>query len=535
MPSLLNEFSNLRSDGEEVEYSEETIKEYVRCSKDIIYFAEKYVYITHNDKGLKLVKLVDHQKRLLKAFVETPDGKKHNVVLSARQSYKTTTTFIYVLWYALFNSDKEIAIMANKEKSAKGIIKRIKTAYKKLPKWLQKGITPGGWNQRSISFDNNTTISASTTSPTSARSEAISLLILDEFAFVPSGIADEFMASVYPTIVSGETSKIIILSTVNGQNHFWDIYTKAVRGENNFFACRVYWNEVPGRDEKWKQSIIRDIGILRWMQEFECSPIGSSSTLIDSAVLTKLTSSEPVEVLYDGLMFIYEKLDKNSVYLVAADAGAGIGSDYSVIQVIKIISKESMIEIAVYRNNKISPQDFALVVDKVSKMYNNAYIMAENNGKEGGRLVDNLWNILQCDRLINPDKKDVGVLSTSKSKFNANMNLKNCIEKGHLKVVDRQTIVELTKYIETNAVTHTYACEDDKDHDDCVISLMWSVYFLEILDLIPLTFNQDSTVVNNNIVKYSDKKEDFRGAAMVFSDTVDEEDIYIDDDGTLWQ
>jgi hypothetical protein len=434
--------------------------------------------------------------------------------------------------------------MANKEKSAKGIIKRIKTAYKKLPKWLQKGIVPGGWNTKSVGLDNGSTISASTTSPSSARSESLSLLILDEFGFVPENIASEFMASVYPTIVAGLTTKIIVLSTMNGNNHYSELYAKAVRGENNFYPCRVYWNEVPIdpvtsmtvlRDDKWKEAVIKDIGTMRWLKEFECQIIGSTATLIDSSYLVKLSYIEPIEIRYDGLMMIYEPLDPNAIYLVAADPGEGLGKDFSVVQVIRITSLEDFKQVAIYRDNKVSPHDFAGLIDDISKLYNNAYIMVENNGKSGGKVIECLFEQLNCDRLINPVKKDKGIPSTSKSKFNANINLKNCVEKGWLKITDKQTIFELGRYVEVNQISHAFANESPKDHDDCVTSLMWTVYFLEILEFIPLTFDKVTKTVVVLNAKPQDQTENTQGMTIIFDDSMENSEVFVDEDGTIWQ
>ncbi len=264
--------ANLRRSGEKVDYTQDMINELIRCSQDIIYFAEKYFYIIHPDRGKEKITLYDWQKKVLKAYVENPGGKKHCVVKIARQSGKTTISTIFLLWYALFNKDKTVAIVAHKQDAAIDILKRIKMAIGMLPLWLQQGLTDDGWNKKSVVFENGSRIIASATSAEALTSLMVNLLFLDEFAKVPAHVAEEFITSTYPVISSGKTCKIIMISTPKGLNHFYEFWAKAVRKEksNNFFPIRVGWWEVPGRDDEWKEEMIADIGPIRFAQEFQC-------------------------------------------------------------------------------------------------------------------------------------------------------------------------------------------------------------------------------------------------------------------------
>jgi len=494
--SLPNGVSGLKAAGDKVEYTQEMINEYIRCKTDVIYFAEKYYYIVTLDQGKRLIKLADHQKRLLKGLVEPEDPeRRHACILSARQSYKTTTTNIYLLHYALFNDDKEIAVLANKERTAIKIMKRLKTAYEKLPLFLQQGIVNGGWNKKTIEFENGTTITASATSSSAIRSDSCNLLFMDEFAFVPDNIAGDFMASVYPTIISGQTTKMIIVSTPNGMNHFFDIWTDAVRGRNSFQPMRIHWWEVEGRNEKWKQQVIHDIGLQKWLQEFECKFLGSASTLIDANVLEHIETQDPVDYKWSGAFMIYEPPIQGEEYLIAADTGKGIGKDASVIQVCKVLGMNELVQVAKYWNNRIAPHDFASIVDQVSQYYNMAQILAENNGKEGGVMCHTLWYHLNCDRLVNPNVKDVGILSTVKSKFRANMALKKYMENEWIAICDSRTRTELSKYTEKKP--NVFAADNKEDHDDCVTSLIWLVYFseMEIINCIDIAFDPETKAV----------------------------------------
>lgn len=520
------ESASLRSYGEETEYTPEMILEYKRCRDDIIYFAERYFNIVTLDKGKQIISMWDFQKNLINAMSTNPDGKRHLCVLSSRQSAKTTTSTIFMLHYALFNEDKTVAILANKEKTALSIMKRIRIAYENLPKWLQQGILQGGWNKSTIQFENGSTIAASSTSSSALRGISANVLILDEFAFVPGNMADEFMSSVYPIIVSGTTTKIIILSTPNGMNHFHDIYTDKT---NNFFKFRVSWKDVPGRDDEWKESVIRDIGLTRWLQEFECNFLGSASTLVDGLKLEKIAKKDPIEVREDGSLLIYELPVKGSVYALGVDAGKGIGHDYSVIQVLRIFGLEKVEQVAVYRNNRIDPHNFANVVINVSDTYNKAFILVENNGKEGGMIIESLHWTHHNPALVNVGEDDLGITSNVKTKFTANMNMKRYVENEFVLLHDKQTIHELERYEEVNP--NIFRAKDKKDHDDCVTSLIWGLYFVELVSIMGLTFDQKSKeVINGNFADNSST-----GAFVCVIDDAEFNDgEYVDEEGTVW-
>lgn len=472
---MFNRDPKLRHEGQEIFMDDKLMLEWHRCRKDIIYFAEKYFHIVDPDKGRVKIQLYEYQKRMLKAFVgDDEEKKRHSVCLSSRQIGKTTISTIYMVWYAIFSEDKTVAVLANKEKTAIEIVRRIQLAYGELPLWLQQGIKEK--NKGSMTLENGTRIISGSTASSGIRGETINLLFLDEFAFVPSNVADDFMTSVYPTISKSEKSKIIIVSTPNGLNHFYHIYKDAVNGKNNFKPIKVNWDEVPGRDEEWKEEVIRDIGMIKWNQEFAARFIGSSTTLIDSALLERLGNKacEPESLSMGDYLHIFERPQADAFYILGVDTSKGIGSDYSVVQVLKINDEHDIEHVAKYRNNMVNPYDFAQVVISISDYYNKAYIMAENNDV-GAQLCDYIWWDYENEQLLNCQKDGLGVHSNKKTKLAAHMLMKRYFENGWLTTKDVRTIFELSVYEE---VRPDIFKASGNDHDDCVTSLFWALYFI---------------------------------------------------------
>jgi len=471
---LYNGNPDLRKAGEYIDYTPEMLEEIIKCSVDPIYFAEKYFTIIHPDRGKEVIQLFDYQKKMLKVYVDPPDERTFSIICIARQMGKTTLTTIYLLWYALFNRDKTVCVIANKEATAIEILDRIKLAYKGLPLWMQQGIKEGGWNAKRVELDNGTRIIAASTSADSISGLSVSLLFIDEFAKIPKAVAEDFITSTYPVISAGKKSKIIIVSTPLGKNLFWEFWSKAIKGKNNFYPIKVKWWEHPERDQQWKKKIIADIGKLRFAQEYECKFLGSNNTLIDSDILEKTDFEEPIDFKWTGLLSIYEKPLQNSMYVLGVDTSKGTGRDYSVVQVLKINHDQSLEQVAVYRNNIIRPRDFAQICISISSYYNNAMMMIENNDV-GSIVCEVIWYDYECDRIVNLDPKGLGIRSTKTTKPLANLMLKEYVEEGYLKIVDKSTISELELYEEVSP--DVFAC--DNGNDDCVTSLLWALYFVK--------------------------------------------------------
>lgn len=464
----------LRGAGEKVAMTEREISEYIKCQNDIMYFAENYFYIQTLDDGRKIIKLWDFQKKLLKAFQQPPNGKRHICLLSARQMSKSTTAALYFCWKMLFCKDSTFAILANKEATAQEILSRIQMAYEQFPLWLQKGVTE--WNKKSFTLENNTKLLAGSTSSNSIRGFSIVELFLDECAFIQNNLFESFWNSILPTISSGKNSKIIVVSTANGMNHFYNIYKDAVEGRNDFYPIKITWSSRPDRDETWAEKTKMNMSEKNWRQEFGCVFAGSTNTLIDGDILESIKTKSPIDYKYGTSLTIYEQPREGCQYIIGADPSKGIGSDYSVIQVLRIDNNRSLEQVAIYRNNTIRPEQFAQVVIGVSDFYNKSYIMVENNDI-GYTVCDKIWNDYECERLLNCDPKGLGIRSTRKTKLEANMLLKEYVENKWLVINDYDTLKEFGRYEEVSINVFHAAGQDE--NDDCITSLGWALFYLK--------------------------------------------------------
>jgi hypothetical protein len=472
--------ANLRGEGESYEFTPERLEEYFKCAEDILYFAQKYFYIVDIDEGKHKIKLYEFQKKALKIFgCQQYNGKKNAIVLMPRQMGKTTMSSVFLLHYMLFNKDKTVAIMANKETSAKEVLRRIKGAYEMLPLWMQQGVVT--WNEKSIGLENGMRLIASTTSSDSISGETISLLYLDEFAKVKQHVAEEFITATMPVISSGKTSKVIIVSTPLGMNHFYSYWKGATETEpelqNNFYPIKVHWWDHPDRNDAWKEEVLKTFNndLNRFNQEYGCRFLGSNSTLIDPDILERITLRRAVDIKYNGTFNVYELPVDGQTYVMGVDTGKGTGRDYSVVQVLRIDSEKKLKQVAVYRDNNISPHDFAQVCIGISKYYKDCLMMVENNGI-GEAVCNSIWYEYEYENIANVDAKGLGIRSTTKSKLQANILLKRYIDNGYLELVDDATVAELSRYVEVTP--NVFKAETSSAHDDCVTSLLWALYFI---------------------------------------------------------
>lgn len=462
----------------EMDYTPEMIKEIIRCKDDILYFAKNYIKITTNDRGVVLFDdPYPFQIDLLEKFV----NNRFSINLVARQSGKSTIVGIFAIWFACFHSDKNIGIASNKEQSAKSFLSRIKYMYELLPEWIKPGVIK--WAEKSVEFDNRTKIQVAATSKDSFRGEPMSLLLLDEFAFVePSWKADEFWASNYPTISGSKTSKVIIISTPNGMNNqFYRLFTDAQVGKNSFVWAKYDWTAVPWRDEVWAKEQKDILGEIKWNQEFGIEFLGSSSTVISANCLESLLKKKLPTVTYEmnDKFRIYEKPVNGGKYILGVDVAKGTGSDFSVIQVLKVESIEpiKLKQVAVYECNTIDPYKFASLVNRLCYYYNNGHLMIENNG-EGSVIVNQIWWEFENESLVNTGGKikDLGIRATTKTKPAAVIFMKKLIEGGMLEINDNDTITQLTDFEDLG--NNRFACSNM--HDDLISALYWGCYGLEL-------------------------------------------------------
>ena len=481
---------NLKKANTPIEFSEEHIREFLRCKEDPIYFTRNYIKIVSLDEGLVSFDMYDFQEKLIDRFHKN----RFNICKMPRQTGKSTTCISYLLHYAVFNDNVNIAVLANKASTARDLLGRLQLAYENLPRWMQQGII--SWNKGSLELENGSKISANSTSSSAVRGGSYNVIFLDEFAFIPNHIADDFFASVYPTITSGQSTKVIIVSTPRGMNHFYRMWREAEKGKSEYVPTDVHWSEVPGRDEAWKESTIANTSEQQFKIEFECEFLGSVNTLINPAKLRTMVYEEPIK--RNAGLDIYEKVQKDHNYIVTVDVARGLGNDYSAFVVFDTTEFPYRV-IAKYRNNEIKPMLFPNIIIDVAKNYNNAYILIEVNDI-GDQVASILQYDLEYENLLmasmrgrngqivgqgfSGKKTQLGVRMTSSVKKLGCSNLKTMLEDDKLTLCDYELISELTTFIQKHqSFEAEEGCNDDLAM--CLVIFAWLVaqdYFKEMTD-----------------------------------------------------
>ena len=481
---------NLKRKGTDVEFTQEMVSEFLKCAKDPIYFSEKYIQIVHVDHGLIPIKMYDYQKEICTAITEN----RRVTVNTSRQAGKTTTAVAVILHYVIFNDFKTCALLANKGDAAREILDRIKIAYEALPSWLQQGVIE--WNKGSVEFENGCKIIAGSTSSSAIRGKSISFLYIDETAFVENW--DEFFASVFPTISSGNTTKILFTSTPNGLNHFYKTCVGAQENKNGYIYIEVPWNKVPGRDDAWKKETLAamDFDQQKFSQEFECAFLGSSGTLIEGSKLKNMVDLTPIA--QSQTMKVYEQPEQGHVYCCIVDVSRGKGLDYSAFQIIDVTQMPYK-QVCVYRDNNITPIDYAEIIYRSIERYNEAYTLIEINDI-GEQVSEVLHYEFEVDTLMFTESagragkrlstgfsknSDKGIRTTKNVKSIGCNMLKMLIEQDQLIINDFQTINELSTF---SRKANSYEAESGC-HDDLVMCLVlfgWmtdQAFFKEVTDI----------------------------------------------------
>ena len=480
----------LKKANTQMEFTEEQIIEFVKCKEDPVYFAKKFLKIVSLDHGLVPFSLYDFQEKLIRNFHE----KRFNICKMPRQTGKSTTCVAYLLHYAVFNDNVNIAILANKASTARDLLGRLQLAYENLPNWMQQGII--SWNKGSLELENGSKISANSTSSSAVRGGSYNVIFLDEFAFIPNHIADDFFASVYPTITSGQSTKVIIVSTPRGMNHFYRMWREAEKGKNEYTPTDVHWSEVPGRDAEWKEQTIANTSEQQFKIEFECEFLGSVNTLISASKLKNLVFEDPIRK--NAGLDIYKDPIPEHNYIVTVDVARGLGNDYSAFIVFDTTQFPYEV-VGKYRNNEIKPMLFPNIILDVAKGYNNAYVLVEVND-----IGDQVASILQYDleyenilmasmrgrngqivgQGFSGKKTQLGVRMTSAVKKLGCSNLKTMLEDDKLLTTDYDIISELTTFAQKhNSFEAEEGCNDDLAM--CLVIFAWLVqqeYFKEMSD-----------------------------------------------------
>ena len=486
----------LKRAGVDVQYTQEQLDEYIKCAKDPVYFAAKYIKIVNVDQGLMPFKMWDFQKEMITTYHEN----RFSITKCPRQVGKTTTSVAYLLWVTLFSDDQNIAVLANKGSLARDILAKYQLAYENLPMWLQQGVLT--WNKGNVELENGSKIIAASTSSSAIRGGAFNIVFLDEFAFVPNNIANEFFNSVYPVISSGKTTKIIIVSTPNGMNLFYKLWMDAMNKRNGYKTFEIHWSMVPGRDEKWKEETIKNTSEEQFRQEFECEFLGSTNTLISGSKLAQLVYLDPA--VKHELLDIYEMPVKGDadetklehIYAITVDPSEGNnmdGSSFSVFDISSVPYKQ----VAKYNSSSISPVLFPTVIYNTARLYNNAYVMVEINNTP--QIADTLHQDLEYENLVkietgNKKAQSIGTgfgrgiqlglkMSTQVKRIGCS-NLKTLIENNKLIINDFDTISQLTTFVQQ----HNSFKAEEGANDDLVMTLVmfaWMTtqqYFREIVN-----------------------------------------------------
>ena len=525
---------NLKKANTRTEFSAKQVQEFIKCKKDPIYFAKNYIKIVSLDEGLVHFKMWDFQEELIKNFHEN----RFNICKMPRQTGKSTTCVAYLLHYIVFNDSVNVGILANKAATARELLGRLQTAYENLPKWMQQGIL--SWNKGSMELENGSKILAASTSASAVRGMSFNIIFLDEFAFVPNHIAEAFFSSVYPTITSGKSTKVIMVSTPCGMNHFYRYWHDAQRGKNEYIATEVHWSEVPGRDEAWKEQTIKNTSEQQFKVEFECEFLGSVDTLISVTKLRNLVFEDPIVNNYKG-MLVYEHPIKGNDYIITVDTARGIDHDSSAFIVFDITTYPYK-TVARYKNSEIKPMLFPNIIHDTARAYNEAYVLVEINdiGEQVASIMQydlEYENMLMCAMRgrngqqvgsgFSGSKTQMGVRMTQAVKKLGCSNLKTLMEDDKIVTNDYDIIAELTTFVQKK---QSWEAEDGC-HDDlamCLVIFAWLVaqdYFKEMTD----------TDVRKRI--YEEQKNQIEQDMAPFGfilDGVDDDDEFVDGNGDRW-
>ena len=480
----------LKRSNVKVEYTQEQVLEYLKCSQDIIHFVKTYCKIVNVDKGLVNFDLWKFQEEMVVKF----DSNRFVICKMPRQVGKTTTVAAYLLWKVLFTLDYNVAILANKDRQAREILSRIQLMFEHLPKWLQMGVSE--WNKGNIELENGSKILASATSSSAIRGGSFNLVYLDEFAFVPTNIQEEFFASVYPTISSGQTSKVLITSTPNGMNLFYKLWMDSVEGRNFYERVDVHWSDIPGRDDKWRQETISNTSEDQFRQEYECEFLGSANTLVHPNKLRMLAFKRPIKTNDLGFK-MYQEPEKGVIYSIVVDTSRGAGADYSAFIVVNVSTFPYRV-VATFKNNLISPLVYPNIIHDTAKMYNNALILVETNDI-GQQVADIIHYDLEYENLLvsaNNGRSGqslsggfattthYGIRTTQQVKRIGCATLKTLIESDKLIIEDYDTIYELSRF-----TLKGKSYEAEEGNDDlvmCCVLFSWLTtqpYLKELTDL----------------------------------------------------
>jgi len=490
-----NGIAGLRKAGVPYPYSQWQVDEIVKCSKDPIYFIKNYVKIVSLDAGVVNFDLWPWQEKMVKLMLDN----RFTIFKIPRQSGKTTVTAAAILWELNFINNMTEGIVANKERMASEIVAKIKNMFINLPFWMQQGVKT--WQITEFSLENGGTVLSSATSGDSHRGRSLSRLFWDEGAFVHQNMADAFLASIYPTIASSKYSKITISSTTKGYNHFAKFWFDSVNGNNSFIPMSIEWNEIPGRDKKFKEETIKQIGPTRWQQEFECQFISASDTLISLQKLQELYHEIPITTAYNGNMNQYANFDKTHSYVVCVDTSEGKGLDYHAVSVIDITTKPFKL-VLTFKDNLIPYQLLASVISEIIKNLGDNVILVVESNTLGQPLLEILNFDLETNATMYSDAPGtLGIKQTSKTRKIGTNVLKTLVENDLLLITDYATINELYNFCMAGGKYQG----TDGHNDDLVMTLVIFAYFTQTRFFTQYT-NAEHSFIRDQLLNEKEKQ-----------------------------
>ena len=454
------------------------------CKKDILSFAERYFTIINLDTGRQKIKLYPIQRKALKLMADS----NRTVILSARQSGKTSMITIFALWYTMFNNDKTILIVANKESSAREVLSRIRLAYKEMPVWLKSPVAV--WQAEQVEFVNGSKIRVSATSESSSRGFSTNVLLIDECAFLEEHKADGFFKSVLPTISSSKKSKIILTSTPNGQNnYFYRMYKLSLDGKMQWKSITIPWYMIPGRDEEWKKMAMADCGgdERMFLQEYCCEFLQDGDSTIDKDLLDSLKSQAiRPKILNTDEYKVWEKPDPEHVYSMGVDVSDGVGSCASCIQVADITDIRDIRQVACYNDKYIDPQNFAKKIFEIAGQWGNPWIFIERNSM-GTEVVAALERepfyyprLAAYDQKKKTDYSKKGIMSSTNVKYEGVTNMRYFMNTLRcVRIPDVATVNEFVTFVKKP--NGTFGKTNGANvYDDRVMALCWALFALHV-------------------------------------------------------
>jgi len=457
---------NLKAAGVQIEFEQWQIEEFIKCSQDPLYFIENYAKIVSLDKGIVNFDPFPYQRRIIEAM----HNNQNTIGKLFRQAGKSTIVAAYFAWYVLFNDNKTAVILANKATIAKEIFYKVQFMIENLPFWLQQGVVE--WNKTSFALENGSRCIAAATSASAVRGMSINMLLLDEFAHLKPNLAEEFTASVFPTISSAKTSKLIIISTPNGLNHYHKLWVEAENGTNGFKTVTGRWQEHPLRDSKWAEEQRQKLGEVKYRQEIECTFEGSSYTLVDGVKLSTMPIATPI-FQKDGLE-VFKKPEKDHNYVCIVDVSRGRHQDFSAFTIIDVTQTPYDVVVA-YKNNTISTLEIPHIIFNTMRQYNNAFLLIEVNDL-GQEVANIIYHEYEYENVYFSKGNEItqvsgypGIRTTKPVKSLGCSVLKDLIEKDQLLLNSHNIIQELSLFVVQKR--GSYGTSDPTVNDDLTTTL----------------------------------------------------------------